>query len=110
LTTDLLASGQLKPGLTTFLDNDDALVATPETAPIATPAPPLSRSLLLVRSMDGVYDGEFDTIDIPFLADLNALLDSFLETVDQTPTISPEAGTPAGPEESPFTPTSTPSP
>jgi hypothetical protein len=110
LTTDLLASGQLKPGLTTFLDDDNAAVATPETAPVETPAPQLPLSLLLVRSREGVYDGEFDTIDIPFLADLNALLDSFLETPELAPTNPPEVGTPAGPEESPFTPTSTPSP
>ena len=109
LTTDLLASGQLQPGLTTFLDDDNAAAGTPESVPVATPVPQSPVSLLLVRSNNGVYDGEFDSLTLPFLADLNALLDSILELAEPVATGPPEVGTPAGSEESQSTPTPTPS-
>jgi hypothetical protein len=109
LTTELLASGQLQPGLTTFLDNENTAVGTPETVTGETAAPPLPTSLLLVRGNNGVYDGEFDSITLPFLTGLNALLDSFLEIAEPAATAPPEEGTPAGPEESESTPTPTPS-
>jgi hypothetical protein len=104
LTADLLASGQLRPGLTTFLGDGNIAAGTPET----TSAPESPVSLLLVRSNNGVYDGEFENIDIPFLADLNTLLDSFLGISE--PTATGTAEVPAEPEENQATPTPTPSP
>lgn len=102
ITNDLLNSGQLKLGLNTFLEDG----VTGQESGSAT------SSILLVRGPDGIVDGEFEAIDLPFLADLNALLDSFLsptEAVVATPTAdlttTPEAAT-----AEPVTATPTPTP
>lgn len=103
LTANLLASGQLRPGLTTFSDSGQSGTGTPEAIAGAS-------SLLLVRGDDGVYDGEFADSRVAFLAELNALLDSFLPLSDPA-TVNPveaETATPA--TESQPTPTPTTSP
>ena len=105
LTAGLLASGQLQPGLTTFLDDESVTSGDSE----GTPTADLPLSLLLVRSSDGVYDGEFDSITLPFLTDLNALLDSFLNLPEPVTTGTPDIETPAASEENQSTPTPTPS-
>ena len=71
LTTSLLASGNLRTGLTTFLAEDEG--------PEATATPNAPRSLLLVRGPGGVYDAQwFNTADVPVLVELNILLDQLL--------------------------------
>lgn len=89
LTSSLLESGILQPGLTTF---QPIVTGTPaDTAPVST---------LLVRWVDGVYDGKWaNTAEIPALAELDALLNTFLAlslpqtavspTPESTPTIQP---------------------
>lgn len=87
LTTDLLASGQLQLGLTSFKPTaTPAVTATIEEAP-----PAVSR--LLLRGPQGVYDGQWP--GIPDLPELNALLDSFLPPREAVPVplgtaVSPE--------------------
>ncbi|WP_420644177.1 hypothetical protein [Candidatus Leptofilum sp.] len=102
LTNNLLASGSLRTGLNTFLDNDTA--ATPE----------VTRSWLLVRGPAGVYDAEWiGTADVEVLAELNTLLDELLSqeisTPESTPIATPEDSETAVPATTPTaTPTATP--
>ena len=86
LTTDLLASGGLRTGLTTFLAEEG-------TNPTATPSAP--RTALLVRGPAGVYDAQwFNTADVPLLADLNDLLNELLSGGTAVPIETPEATPP----------------
>ena len=109
LTTDLLNSGQLQPGLTTLTESAPVPTpqATTETPVVATPAPSGS-SLLLVRGPEGVLDGKFNQIELPLLDDLNALLDSLLAPSE--PTATPTAETDGTPVVEPPTETPTPTP
>lgn len=96
LTSNLLGSGSLRTGLTTFLPPENA-----EGVIVTTATPNAPRSLLLLRGPAAVYDGQwFNTADVPILAELNVLLDSILsgetavpakatETPDSTPSPSP---------------------
>lgn len=107
LTTDLLASGSLRTGLTTFLAPESTAGASGATA---TPNAP--RSVLLVRGPAAVYDAQwFNTADVPLLADLNELLNEMLlagtavpEPSDDSP---PEVPTEAA-EDATSSPTPTP--
>ncbi|MCB9423339.1 MAG: hypothetical protein H6667_26325 [Ardenticatenaceae bacterium] len=68
LTTTLLDSGQLQPGLKSFLPTPTPVVtATAVAEPMST---------LVLRGPDRVYDGRWP--GIPDLTELNALLDSLL--------------------------------
>ena len=101
LTTELLASGALRTGLTTFLADDVANGTS-------TPAAP--RSVVLLRGPDAVYDAQwFNTSDLPLLADLNRLLNELLLSVTAGPTATPEGGSgdpaPTGEPPSESTPT-----
>jgi hypothetical protein len=88
LTTNLLASGSLRTGLTTFLGTADAGTATPQA----------SRSLLLVRGPAGVYDAQWlDTSNVEVLAELNSLLNQLLADGTAVPETTP-ATTPEGTE------------
>jgi hypothetical protein len=107
LTTELLASGELQPGLTTFSEDENSSGDSAGTP--AVPAADSSRSHLLIRGSDAVYDAEFDSISLPFLDDLNALLDSFLILREPVTTGTPGLETPTPPEAEPSTPTATPS-
>ena len=80
LTRSLLESGELSPGLTTFLNNDTVT----ETREI-----PLS--VLLVRGVNGIYDAEWPNPDVPFLAGLNAMLDALIQPLAIEATAIPEA-------------------
>lgn len=85
LTTDLLASGSLRTGLTTFLSpagDVDGGGATPR----------IPRTLLVVRGSAGVYDAQWFTVAIiPELADLDDLLNQIvgIETAVPTQTAEP---------------------
>ena len=84
LTTDLLASGSLRTGLTTFLT--DAGTATPTAA----------RTVLLVRGPAGVYDAQWVNVTaVPELAELDDLLNQLLAIepppVSETPAATSEA-------------------
>ena len=82
LTTDLLASGSLRTGLTTFLAPEDGT---------ATATPNAPRSVLLVRGPAGVYDGQwFNTSNVPVLAELNTLLNEFLSLETAVPVVTPD--------------------
>lgn len=107
LTTDLLASGSLRLGLTTFLAPEDSSAVT------ATPNAP--RSVLLVRGPAGVYDAQwFNSFEVAVLAELDALLNQILSldtAVPDTPTTpeaGPEIGVEATEEAVVATPTATP--
>lgn len=100
LTTDLLASGSLRTGLTTFLPPESASGVTPT----ATPNSP--RSAVLVRGADGVYDAQwYNTSEVPALAALNTLLTEILFTNTAVPEATaegtPEANPPITPEAEP---------
>ena len=83
LTTNLLGSGSMRTGLTTFLAGEG-------TGATATPSSP--RTLLLVRGPAGVYDAQwFNTSDVPVLAELNELLNQLLLTGTTLPEITPGA-------------------
>ncbi|MBK8899988.1 MAG: hypothetical protein IPM53_02280 [Anaerolineaceae bacterium] len=95
LTTSLLESGVLRTGLTTF-------IAPESTAGVSvTPTSSAARSVLLVRGPDAVYDGQwFSMVNVPELAELNALLNEILlgggtavppETPEGTPEATPDA-------------------
>ncbi|WP_420631275.1 hypothetical protein [Candidatus Leptofilum sp.] len=108
LTNNLLASGSLRTGLTTFLSDEDA------TAEEATATAQVARSLLLLRGPGGVYDAEWiGTSNVDVLVEVNVLLNELLsgETAvpDQTPIATPEEGETAVPETTP-TPTFTATP
>jgi hypothetical protein len=77
ITTDLLDSGLIQPGLSTFFD---------ETTPEAP------TSLLLVRGPDGVWDSELADVDLPELTILNDWIATYL-LGEPEPTATPE-GTP----------------
>jgi hypothetical protein len=77
ITTDLLDSGLIQPGLSTFFD---------ETTPEAP------TSLLLVRGPDGVWDSELADMDLPELTALNDWIATYL-LGEPEPTATPE-GTP----------------
>lgn len=80
LTTELLASGSLRTGLTTFLSD-------------GTATPAAAGSVLLVRGPGGVYDAQWnDALSVPELAALNALLNELLtgETAVTDATATPE--------------------
>lgn len=101
LTTELLASGSLRTGLTTFLSD-------------GTVTPEATRSVLLVRGPGGVYDAQWnDAFRAEELAELNTLLNDLLagETaVPATPpSPTPDTPTTPGPEET-AVPETTPSP
>ena len=88
LTTELLDSGQLQPGLST-LPESEAASSTPTaegTLPATEPV-----SFLLVRGPLGIVDGKFEQIDDPLLSDLNALIESLLNLPEPTGTGTPEA-------------------
>ncbi len=96
LTTNLLASGVLRTGLTTFVSPETAVGSAAATA---TPAAP--RSVLLVRGPAAVYDAQwFNTANVPLLAELNELLNEMLL---QETAVSPTPD-PASPEEPTATP------
>jgi len=90
LTTNILSSGSLRTGLTTFLDGESGdATATP-------------RSVLLVRGPGGVYDAQwFNTADAEVLVELNNLLNQILAgntvVTPGTPQATPEE-TVAAPE------------
>jgi hypothetical protein len=98
VTTNLLGSGRLRTGLTTFVPPENE---AGEVVATATPATP--RSVLLLRGPAGVYDAQwFNTANVPVLAELNELLDLILlgETAvpnETTVTATPETteGTPS---------------
>ena len=83
LTTNILSSGSLRTGLTTFLDGESGdATATP-------------RSVLLVRGPGGVYDAQwFNTADAEVLVELNNLLNQILAgdtaVTPGTPQATPE--------------------
>lgn len=86
LTTNLLSSGSLRTGLTTFLDSESDAAGTATSAP---------RSTLLVRGPGGVYDGQwFNNADEEVLAELNSLLNQILggntAVAPGTPQATPE--------------------
>lgn len=86
LTTNLLASGSLRTGLTTFLPPETAAGAAQATA---TPTAP--RSTLLVRGPAGVYDAQwFSTANVELLAELNTLLNQMLSGSTAVPDTTPE--------------------
>jgi hypothetical protein len=96
LTADLLASGSLRTGLTTFL--------APEEGAAATATPNAPRSVLLVRGPAGVYDAQwFNTSDVAVLAEINALLNQILlvDTAVPVTTTTPEITPGASEEETP---------
>lgn len=79
LTGNLLASGILQPGLTTFFVTDTG-----------TPTPAVPLSILLVRATDGVWDGQWEnTADIPALLELDTLLNSLLALAQPQETATP---------------------
>ena len=93
LTTQLLASGSLRTGLSTFLGAGTA-------TPVAT------RSVLLVRGPGGVYDAQWsDAFNVVELVELNQLLNELLTGETAVPN---SASTP-GPEET-AVPNETPTP
>lgn len=92
LTANLLQSGVVRTGLTTFLAPETAATIT------VTPTPNVAQSVLLVRGPDTVYDGQWlNTANVPELAELNALLDQLLQgggaavPLVETPQATPEA-------------------
>lgn len=98
LTADLIGSGAVRTGLTTFIRDDGSTLTDTEVT--ATPRPP--RSLVLVRGPGGVYDGQwFGSFDVPALQPLNQLLADLLGTATEEPEAegtaepgtTPEAGT-----------------
>ncbi|MCB8945593.1 MAG: hypothetical protein H6658_17730 [Ardenticatenaceae bacterium] len=93
LTTNLLDSGQLQPGLTTVTTGAAESTPTAADTPDAAPTPEAAVSILLVRGPQGILDGEFTVIDLPFLRDLNELLDTLLAPPDPTatPALDPES-------------------
>jgi hypothetical protein len=103
LTTNLLASGSLRTGLTTFLGESGAGTTTPQAA----------RSVVLVRGPAGVYDAQWaGTSDVDVLAELNSLLNQLLSVDTAVPTAIPEAtrdetGTDVPEPTATFTPTPT---
>jgi hypothetical protein len=108
LTNNLIASGQVQLGLATFMSDPSGAA---EGTPVATETAASPTSLLLVRGSQGVYDGKFTVVDVPALAELNALIDAFAETVEPVLTPTPEASAPAEPTtpQPTDTPTATPS-
>jgi hypothetical protein len=93
LTTDLLNSGQLQPGLTTLEEREAALnTPTAEGTPVVASTPKPAVSFLLVRGPQGILDGKFEQIDDPILIDLNGLMESLLNPPEpiETPTLAPE--------------------
>ena len=104
LTTNLLASGVLRTGLTTFVSPETAVGTTEATA---TPASP--RTLLLVRGPAAVYDAQwFNTANVPLLAELNELLSEMLlagTVVPEFPDDSPPEIVTAAPENATSSPT-----
>ena len=94
LTTELLASGSLRTGLTTFLTD-------------GTATPQANRSVLLVRGPGGVYDAAWsNAFGVAELADLNNLLNELLAGATAVPddSTTPEPEETAVPEQPP-TPT-----
>lgn len=87
LTTNLLSSGDLRTGLTTFL-----LPETEEGIADTTATPDTPRSVVLVRGPGGVYDAQwFNTADADLLAELNLLLNQLLASSPAVDTTTPEA-------------------
>ncbi|MCP4420063.1 MAG: hypothetical protein GY805_25955 [Chloroflexi bacterium] len=115
LTTNLLGSGSLRTGLTTFVPPENE---AGEVVATATPSAP--RSVLLLRGPAGVYDAQwFNTANIPVLAELNELLDLILsgeaavstdseQDISTTPTASTTPETAAS--ATPATPSATSTP
>lgn len=96
LTTALLDSHLLQPGLTTFITPE---APTPDASPEAATATAMPISRLLVRGPNGVYDAAWPTAvlaaDIATVrfSDLNSLLDTLLLQLQppatETPTPEP---------------------
>jgi hypothetical protein len=83
LTNNLLASGSLRTGLTTYLTAENGAAAT------ATPNAP--RSVVLLRGPAGVYDAQwFNTANVEVLAELNELLNQILALDTAVPEMTPD--------------------
>ena len=92
LTNNLLGSGNLRTGLTTFVSGEDV------SAEQVTPTPQVARSLILVRGPGGVYDAEWiGTSNVDVLAEVNDLLNQLLSGETAVPITTPNA-TPDGTE------------
>ncbi len=103
MTTNLLGSGSLHTGLTTFLppENDEGVV-------VATATPSAPRSRLLLRGPAAVYDAQwFNTADQPVLEELNGLLNQLLSGETAVPAEPTVVMTPSSTEVTP-SPTATP--
>lgn len=102
LTTNLLNSGEIRPGLTTFQRDE----TEPVTTTVVATATPAASSVLLVRGLYGVFDGEWTGVrSVPALNELNALLDSLIGA-GTAPAETPSATeTPTGDETPVATPT-----
>jgi hypothetical protein len=85
LTTPLLESNTLQPGLNTFRTtntvDDPAVVALTSQEPT---------SILVVRGPNGVYDAKWPGTPEPLLADLNTFLDALIGIATPETTQTPE--------------------
>ena len=86
LLTDLLNSGELRTGLTSF-----DVVPTPTGTVVATFTPVPRRSRLLVRGLEAVYDGLWSSFNPPALQPLNNLYDQLVFGAPENDD-APEAG------------------